>query len=172
MDHLLSDVMDTSLPSSHVYASLHAQTLLCSRVCPMHRSRYSVKCDRRDHHQIPSRCQVITSGNPLPGISKSPPPNSEQFTPCPELALQYYCQHRTPVCYRCKMPPKKIGQELGQVRSNLPLDKLVPYLEKHVDGYRGPLEVQQFKFGQVSVVFMRARLCPGLEYQPRVCYFS
>lgn len=48
------------------------------------------------------------------------------------------------------MAPKKVGQELGEVRSSLPLDRLVPYLEKHVDGYRGPLEVKQFKFGQVG----------------------
>lgn len=48
------------------------------------------------------------------------------------------------------MAPKKVGQELGEVRSSLPLEKLVPYLEKHVQNYSGPLEVQQFKFGQVS----------------------
>lgn len=49
-----------------------------------------------------------------------------------------------------EMEPQKVGQELGEVRSVLPLDKLVPYLEKHVVGYNGPLEVKQFKFGQVS----------------------
>ena len=58
------------------------------------------------------------------------------------------------------MPAKKVGQELGQVRSSLPLDKLVPYLEKHVEGYRGPLEVQQFKFGQVSVHDFHPRTLP------------
>jgi aminoglycoside phosphotransferase (APT) family kinase protein len=51
------------------------------------------------------------------------------------------------------MAPKKVGQELGAVRSSLPLDKLEPYLEKNVKGYHGPLEVQQFKFGQVSLPF-------------------
>lgn len=36
------------------------------------------------------------------------------------------------------------------MRSSLPLERLVPYLEQHVEGYRGPLKVQQFKFGQVG----------------------
>lgn len=40
---------------------------------------------------------------------------------------------------------KKIGQEFGAVRAPLPLDKLVPFLEKNVRDYKGPLEVQQFK---------------------------
>lgn len=39
----------------------------------------------------------------------------------------------------------KIGQEFGAIRAPLPLDKLVPYLEQNVKGYKGPLEVQQFK---------------------------
>lgn len=42
---------------------------------------------------------------------------------------------------------KKIGQETGQIRSELPLNKLVPYLESHVRGFQGPLEVLQFKVG-------------------------
>lgn len=42
---------------------------------------------------------------------------------------------------------KKIGQELGEVRSSLPLDRLVPYLEQNVKGFKGPLEVKQFKVG-------------------------
>ena len=50
------------------------------------------------------------------------------------------------------MPGDKVGQELGAVRSSLPLEKLVPYLEKNVKGYQGPLEVQQFKFGQVRPI--------------------
>jgi len=40
---------------------------------------------------------------------------------------------------------KKVGQETGQVRSPLPLDKLVPYLENNVKDFQGPLEVKQFK---------------------------
>ena len=39
---------------------------------------------------------------------------------------------------------QKIGQGVGAVRSALPLDRLVPYLEKHVEAFRGPLEVKQF----------------------------
>lgn len=48
------------------------------------------------------------------------------------------------------MPGNKVGQEFGAIRSSLPLEKLEPFLEKNVQGYQGPLEVQQFKFGQVS----------------------
>ena len=51
------------------------------------------------------------------------------------------------------MPGQKVGQEFGAIRSSLPLDKLEPYLEKNVQGYQGPLEVQQFKFGQVRLSF-------------------
>lgn len=48
----------------------------------------------------------------------------------------------------------KIGQEYGDVRAPLPLDRLVPYLEQHVDGYKGPLEVKQFKFGQSNPTYL------------------
>ncbi|WWC73783.1 uncharacterized protein I206_107755 [Kwoniella pini CBS 10737] len=37
------------------------------------------------------------------------------------------------------------GGELSSVRSSLPLDKLVPYLEKNIDGFKGPIQVKQFK---------------------------
>ena len=39
---------------------------------------------------------------------------------------------------------QKIGQAVGDVRSALPLNQLVPYLEKHVEGFQRPLEVKQF----------------------------
>lgn len=42
-------------------------------------------------------------------------------------------------------PPKKIGQEYGDVRSSLPLERLVPYLEREIEGFQGPVEVKQFK---------------------------
>lgn len=42
-------------------------------------------------------------------------------------------------------PEKKIGQEFGEIRAPLPLDRLVPFLERNVEGYEGPLEVKQFK---------------------------
>jgi len=51
------------------------------------------------------------------------------------------------------MTSAKVGQEFGAIRSSLPLDKLEPFLQKNVVGYIGPLEVQQFKFGQVRYVF-------------------
>lgn len=37
------------------------------------------------------------------------------------------------------------GQDTGDVRAPLPLDRLVPYLEENVEGFSGPLEVKQFK---------------------------
>ena len=40
---------------------------------------------------------------------------------------------------------KKVGQEYGEVRSSLPLEKLEPYLEKHIKGFKGPIEVKQFR---------------------------
>jgi hypothetical protein len=42
---------------------------------------------------------------------------------------------------------QKVGQEYGDIRASLPLDRLVPYLEANVDGWQGPLEIQQFKVG-------------------------
>lgn len=38
----------------------------------------------------------------------------------------------------------KVGQEYGDVRSSLPLERLVPYLENNIDGFKGPLDVKQF----------------------------
>ncbi|WWC92702.1 uncharacterized protein L201_007661 [Kwoniella dendrophila CBS 6074] len=37
------------------------------------------------------------------------------------------------------------GSQLSAVRSALPLDKLVQYLEKNIKGFQGPLQVKQFK---------------------------
>lgn len=48
-------------------------------------------------------------------------------------------------------PPGPTGQDLGDVRSPLPMDRLVPYLEKHVAGFKIPLEVKQFKVGRVDL---------------------
>jgi hypothetical protein len=45
------------------------------------------------------------------------------------------------------LEPKKVGQEFGAVRSSLPLERLVPYLEKHIEGFKGPVEVKQFSVG-------------------------
>jgi hypothetical protein len=50
---------------------------------------------------------------------------------------------------------KKIGQEFGAIRAPLPLDKLVPFLEKNVRDYKGPLDIQQFK---VSPSVVRKRM--------------
>ncbi|ORX37802.1 kinase-like domain-containing protein [Kockovaella imperatae] len=57
---------------------------------------------------------------------------------------------------------RKVGQQVGEVRSALPLDKLVPYLEKNVDGWKGPLEVKQFKFGQSNPTYLL--LTPSKSY--------
>ncbi|RSH93386.1 hypothetical protein EHS25_007742 [Saitozyma podzolica] len=51
-------------------------------------------------------------------------------------------------------PPGPTGQDLGDVRSPLPMDRLVPYLEKHVAGFKTPLEVKQFKFGQSNPTYL------------------
>ena len=51
----------------------------------------------------------------------------------------------------------KVGQEYGEVRSSLPLENLVPYLEKNVEGYIGPLEVKQFKVGPRHVFTIKGR---------------
>ncbi|WVW87025.1 hypothetical protein I302_109081 [Kwoniella bestiolae CBS 10118] len=37
------------------------------------------------------------------------------------------------------------GSELSTVRSSLPLEKVVPYLEQNIEGFKGPVEVKQFK---------------------------
>lgn len=38
----------------------------------------------------------------------------------------------------------KSGADLGAVRAALPLDHLVPYLEKNIEAFKGPVEVRQF----------------------------
>ncbi|GFZ49985.1 hypothetical protein JCM24511_07738 [Saitozyma sp. JCM 24511] len=68
-------------------------------------------------------------------------------------------------------PPGPTGQDLGDVRSPLPMDRLVPYLEKHVAGFKTPLEVKQFKSNPTyllqtpsqSYVLRRAPLGPLLS---------
>lgn len=51
---------------------------------------------------------------------------------------------------------QKVGQEYGDIRAPLPLDRLVPYLEANVDGWQGPLEIQQFK---VSILYRSLVFC-------------
>jgi hypothetical protein len=87
-------------------------------------------------------------GRPKWGISVNPV--TDHFT----LFRLFSCHsllslHPIPTYIR-DMPGNKVGQEFGAIRSSLPLEKLEPFLEKNVQGYQGPLEVQQFKFGQVS----------------------
>ncbi|XAO25598.1 hypothetical protein I312_104426 [Cryptococcus bacillisporus CA1280] len=59
----------------------------------------------------------------------------------------------------------KSGTDLGAVRAPLPLDRLVPYLEKYVEGFKGPVEVKQFKFGQSNPTYL---ITPSLPSHPFV----
>ncbi|WWD20228.1 hypothetical protein CI109_104704 [Kwoniella shandongensis] len=56
------------------------------------------------------------------------------------------------------------GAELSDVRSALPLDKLVPYLEKSIEGFRGPVEVKQFKFGQSNPTYLLTPAAPSQSF--------
>ncbi|CAD6564164.1 MAG: hypothetical protein TREMPRED_003902 [Tremellales sp. Tagirdzhanova-0007] len=56
----------------------------------------------------------------------------------------------------------KIGQEYGAIRSSLPLERLVPYLEKHIDGFKGPVDVKQFSFGQSNPTYLL--ITPSTSY--------
>ncbi|KAK8849604.1 hypothetical protein IAR55_004939 [Kwoniella newhampshirensis] len=56
------------------------------------------------------------------------------------------------------------GQELSDVRSALPLDKLVPYLEDNIEGFRGPVEVKQFKFGQSNPTYLLTPSSPSRSF--------
>jgi len=42
------------------------------------------------------------------------------------------------------------GGGYGAVRSELPLERLEPYLREHVTGFKGPLEVKQFNVSDIS----------------------
>lgn len=53
----------------------------------------------------------------------------------------------------------KIGQEYGDVRAPLPLDRLEPFLQQNVKGYAGPLEVKQFKVGDSNQMRSSMGLC-------------
>ncbi|WVQ74997.1 hypothetical protein IAR50_004605 [Cryptococcus sp. DSM 104548] len=46
------------------------------------------------------------------------------------------------------------GVETGAVRAELPLHRLVPYLEQHIDCFKGPVHVRQFKFGQSNPTYL------------------
>jgi aminoglycoside phosphotransferase (APT) family kinase protein len=47
------------------------------------------------------------------------------------------------------------GGGYGAVRSELPLDRLEPYLREHVAGFKGPIEVKQFNVRQRSLAPVR-----------------
>ncbi|WVF68431.1 hypothetical protein IAT40_003196 [Kwoniella sp. CBS 6097] len=42
-------------------------------------------------------------------------------------------------------PKSRSGSELSSVRTPLPLERLVPYLEANIEGFKGPVQVKQFK---------------------------
>ncbi|EIW71601.1 hypothetical protein TREMEDRAFT_28172 [Tremella mesenterica DSM 1558] len=46
------------------------------------------------------------------------------------------------------------GQERGKVRTSLHLDRLVPYLESHISGFRSPVQIEQFNFGQSNPTYI------------------
>ncbi|OCF62127.1 phosphotransferase enzyme family protein [Kwoniella mangroviensis CBS 10435] len=56
------------------------------------------------------------------------------------------------------------GSELSSVRSSLPLDKLVPYLEENIEGFKGPVQVKQFKFGQSNPTYLLTPSSPNQSY--------
>lgn len=41
-------------------------------------------------------------------------------------------------------PPRPDGTAYGEIRAPLDKAKLVPYLEAHVAGFKGPLDIKQF----------------------------
>ncbi|KAK1220365.1 hypothetical protein PQX77_016856 [Marasmius sp. AFHP31] len=49
--------------------------------------------------------------------------------------------------------PKKVGGEYGDVRTNIDVNNLVKYLEKHLPIMNMPIEVKQFKFGQSNPTY-------------------
>ena len=66
------------------------------------------------------------------------------------------CDCRASTIRRAMAKPEtspKIGQEYGAIRSSLPLDRLVPYLVEHIDGFTGPVEVKQFSVSRVFLPF-------------------
>ncbi|CAK9781003.1 APH-domain-containing protein [Cutaneotrichosporon oleaginosum] len=46
------------------------------------------------------------------------------------------------------------GTVVGAIRAPLDLDKLVPYLEQNVKGFKGPVEPKQFGFGQSNPTYL------------------
>ncbi|OXB36913.1 hypothetical protein LQV05_005167 [Cryptococcus neoformans] len=59
----------------------------------------------------------------------------------------------------------KSGADLGAVRAALPLDHLVPYLEKNIEAFKGPVEVRQFNFGQSNPTYL---ITPSFPSHPFV----
>jgi len=52
--------------------------------------------------------------------------------------------------------PKKVGGEYGEIRAPIDIQKLNAYLETHVPVVRTPVDVKQFKFGQVCILCHRS----------------
>nr|ODN91085.1 phosphotransferase enzyme family protein [Cryptococcus depauperatus CBS 7841] len=56
------------------------------------------------------------------------------------------------------------GADYGEIRSALPLQHLVPYLEENITGFKGPVEVKQFKFGQSNPTYLLIPHSPSRSF--------
>ncbi|KIJ15582.1 hypothetical protein PAXINDRAFT_11702 [Paxillus involutus ATCC 200175] len=56
---------------------------------------------------------------------------------------------------------KRVGGEYGAIRANLDVHKLNTYIKAHVPVVSAPVQVQQFKFGQVCLLSYFAGVVSG-----------
>ncbi|ODO00830.1 phosphotransferase enzyme family protein [Cryptococcus wingfieldii CBS 7118] len=58
----------------------------------------------------------------------------------------------------------KSGVEFGEVRAGLPLERLVPHLEQRIPAFKGPVRVEQFKFGQSNPTYLLTPAAPSQSF--------
>ncbi|WVQ79271.1 hypothetical protein IAT38_001367 [Cryptococcus sp. DSM 104549] len=56
------------------------------------------------------------------------------------------------------------GADFAEIRAALPLERLVPYLEKSIEGFKGPVDVKQFKFGQSNPTYLLTPSSPAQQF--------
>jgi hypothetical protein len=94
---------------------------------------------------------------------------------CSERARCRACQSRMPLVHAIigsiqeeNMHEQFVGTKPVDERLRFDVDRLTHYLREHIEGFSGPLEVEQFSGGQSNPTFIHAEsgtkpLCPAQE---------
>lgn len=101
-----------------------------------------------DGHQAPSHFAPAFQITGHPPTRPFYPPSSPALPINTSSKVLYL--HNTILAQMGAQEQPNDGGGYGAVRSELPLERLEPYLREHVTGFKGPLEVKQFNVSDIS----------------------